>query len=219
MAEFNIGEYFTVYNIVVLVLVIIGLVWLISAIWTNSKINSIRRWPRTDATVINSLLEPESESRTFLNLQDLSPTTDISVKFIPRVLYSYTVAGRTYQSTNFMYGADKAYNALDIQTLMGHMAPNSTIQVYYNPDNPSESYIYNGVHNYTGVWMGLLLLAIAAVIAYYHNTIKKRDTGRILGDYDVSTPSLTDISPRATARTNIAATGTTTRTTFRKGFY
>ena len=171
-------DYLTIQNIVVAILAIIGLVWLITSIWRNWKIGRINNWPKVNAVVVNSVVEPEKVSSnfgsTYLDPRYLLGTTDSSTKFIPRILYRYNINGREYQSNNVIYGPDKAYNSLDIKTLMGNIGPGSTIQVYYNPDNPGETYVLNGTPNYMGALLGLILLALAGAIAYHHNYMQKK---------------------------------------------
>ena len=204
-------EYLTIHNIVVVILAIIGLIWLISAAWRNWKISSIRSWPKTNASVINALVEPENVSSiSGSNLLDhrYLVSTDNSTKYIPRVLYRYTVNGREYQSTNVVYGGEKAYNSFDIKTMMGHITPGSTVQVYVNPNDHNESYIYNGTAAYMGILMGLVLLAIAAAIGYHHNVNQKRGSGNIYvtkNEYDIRTPTLTDMAPRVVNKNAAAA--------------
>lgn len=196
---FNSNALSSVYNIIFIILGIIGLIWLIYSIWYNSKIDNIKTWPRTDATLVNIVLEPESQKNTYINVENLDTFTDQTVRFTPHVLYTYTVGGRTYQSTNFMFGRQKTYDALATRTLAGHLRPGSTIQVFYNPTNPSESYIYNGAHNHTGTWMGLILLALAAILAYYYNTNNNAHSpAKNYYDYDVKTPTISETSPTVT---------------------
>ena len=218
-------DYLTIQNIVVAILTIIGLVWLISSLWRNWKISRINNWPKTNATVINSVAEPEKVTNalgsTYLDPRYLSATTDTSTKYIPRILYRYNINGQEFQSNDVMYGGDQAFNALDIKTIMGNIGPGSTIQVYYNPSDLDESYVLNGTPNYMGALLGLALLAIAAAIGYNHNIEKlKRDytttttTKTAMKD---TTPRLTtDETPRNVLRTNATlrndafAKGTTT---------
>jgi len=191
----NWKDYLTIQNIVVAILVIIGLIWLISSLWMNMKVNRIAKWPVANATVVNSVIEPEKVTSTFgssyLDPRYLNLSTDVSTKFIPRILYRYTINGQEYQSTNVVYGGDKSYNALDIKTLMGNIGPGSVIQVYYNQSNPSESYIFNGTTSYMGVILGLLLLAVAGAIGYHHNVMQKGKT--VYG-----TPTMDSYTPRLT---------------------
>lgn len=196
-------DYLTIQNIVVVILAIIGLVWLISALWRNWKIGRINNWPKTNATVINSVVEPEEVTRSglaYLDPRYLSAATDTSTKYIPRILYRYTINGQEYQSNDVMYGGDQAFNALDIKTIMGNIGPGSTILVYYNPNDLNESYVLNGTQNYMGVLIGLALLAIAAAIGYNHNISKiKRDYTTTTQSMDYTTPSLTtDETPKNT---------------------
>lgn len=204
MADWN--QYLTGWNIAALIIAIIGLIWLIYASWFNSKIESIRRWPRTKATVVNAVVSPEQvrgSGTSYLDPRFVTGLIDTRTKYIPEILYTYNVAGKNYESSNFIYGGPKALNALDIKTTMQHIQPNSTIDIYYNPNNPAESYVYNGVKSYTGIWMGIIMLLIAGAIYYYKGyNPSKAKPGLI--NYEGPTPNLTEMSENGRARNTMS---------------
>ncbi|MEM0353985.1 MAG: DUF3592 domain-containing protein [Thermoplasmata archaeon] len=178
-------------NFVVLILVIIALVWLVLSIWYNWKVTNIRHWPKTNAMVVKAFVEPKNGgSRTLIDPRFLV-SIDPSTKYVPRVLYRYFVDGKEYQSDNVVYGGGE-YGFHNIKVLMGNIFVGSTIQIRYNPRNPSESYIYCGGHNYCGIIMSIVLLLIAFLVCYYFNVVRGRESAGT--DYDVTTPNLTELS-------------------------
>lgn len=213
MALGNWQSHLTIHNIIVIILVIIGLIWLIHSLWRNYKISRINSWPRANALVVNSLVEPDGKFRLFSSSALLDPQyIDMSgkgnAKYIPRIVYRYNVNGKEYQSSNVVYGGDKAYNSLAIRALTGHITTGSTIQVYYNPSNPSEAYIYNGRYNWLGVVVGLLLLLIAAALGYHHNFYQVN-----AASYNFNFPGFgkkNDLVIDATRANNLAARTVTT---------
>ncbi|MEM3061956.1 MAG: DUF3592 domain-containing protein [Nitrososphaerota archaeon] len=170
-------------------MVVIGLIWLVISIWYNWKVVEIRQWPKTNAIVVKALVEPKNGgSRTLVDPRFLV-SDNPSAKYVPRVLYRYSVNGKEYQSDNVVYGGG-TYGFHNVKVLMGNILVGSTIQIRYNPRNPSESYIYGGAHNYCGIIMGLVLLLIAFLVCYYSNIVPRRESS----GYDVTTPNLTELS-------------------------
>lgn len=185
-------NYLTVHNIVVLILGIVGLVWLASNLYRNMKINSIRGWPKTNATIINALVEPVNNipGTAFLKPSEVGVTNN-SNKYIPAVAYRYNVNGNEYMSRNVVFAGEESYTAVVIKTMLGTLYPGAVTPIYYNPSNPAESYIYNGINNYTGTFIGIGLLLIALYLGFYHKTGKVNNVST--ESYDLNSPSLTEI--------------------------
>lgn len=179
--KIDIGKWFIVENIVAIILLIIGIVWLIIALIHNSKINSIYKWPRTQATTIYAYISStENNGSNILNThytynqfnnENLDKAT-----YIPHIIYQYNVNGTNYQSNKITIGEPKKYNAIDIQAIMSAFTPGTHILIYYNPNNPYESYIYNGTTSVTGIIWGVIFILLALIIAYYANIMKHKKT-------------------------------------------
>lgn len=209
----------TVNNIVALILGIVGIVWIFYGIWRNLKINRISSWPKTNALVLNSVAEPANSEagNTYVEPRYIIATTDDQARYIPKVTYKYTVNKTEYQSNNVVYAGEKSYSAIDIKTMLGLITPGSTIPVYYNPGDPSESYIYNGLHSYTGIIIGAVLLALSGFLSYFGSAIKKSKSN----NSDVASPSLTEIeNSNRTAKKNTTVTKTTiTKSLLKRDIY
>ena len=196
----NFTKYLTVGNIVIVVLTIVALSWLISAFVNNRKVSNIRSWPRTNATIISALVQPDKASGNMLILVDPRSLTsvDANSKYIPRVLYRYHVSGKEYQSNRFMSGKQQDYDGVTIKTMMAPLNPGATVSAYYNPNNPSEAYLYNGTSSYRGIWMGIILLLLVAGGIYYFKVMKKdRAIGGNWSEYDIDTPNLSEFAKTA----------------------
>lgn len=209
---FDYKQYLTIPNIIGLILGIIGLVWLIHGIWKNIKINNISKWPKTKATVLSALAEPANAAAgsRYIEPQNLVINKNDNAQYIPRVTYQYRVAGQDHISSNVVYSGQNSYNAVDTKTILGGMSPNSIIDVYYNPNSPSEAYIYNGKTTYTPIIMGLILALLAGYIFWHYN--KKGDTiGKTTKFTDLDGPNLTEIDNNAVKTTRVNTITTTTR--------
>lgn len=173
-------DHLTVKNIVILILFIIGLWWLIVSLTRNRKIDQIASWPKTDAIVINSVIESETtkykKSQTYDNTDTIDVETSTNTRYHPKVLYRYNIDGKEYESTSDFYGGDQWYNALDIKTIMSTFTPGTTIRIFYNPKNASESYIYNGTKSYTGLVISILLLLLALILALHEKMTGNKTT-------------------------------------------
>lgn len=185
----NFGEYLTVQNIIATILGIVGLVWILSGLWRNYMIGRVSSWPRINARVITAGASPTSGYRgdTIVNPRNI-PTINNNRKYVPQVLYSYTINGRQYQSSNFIYSGAKSFDASTTKRLMSNIIPGSNISIRYNPSNPAESYVYHGHRTWLNIWIGLLLLLIALYIGYDHNVANGKRVNP-----DVNSPSLTEM--------------------------
>ena len=162
---------FDVYNIIAAILAIVGLIWLIYTLWINLKIGRIRSWPKTNAVIINSIIEPANNAAGNIYLD---PTNIIAAnnnaRYMPRVFYKYTVNGKEYQSNNLVYAGSRSYTATEVKVMLDGLSPGSTVPVFYDSNQPSEAYIYNGKSSYTGIISGIILLLLAGYIMYYRNS-------------------------------------------------
>lgn len=216
---FNYKQYLTIPNIIGIILGIIGLIWLIHGLWRNMKINNISKWPKANATVLSSLAEPANSQAgsRYISPQDIVVSKDNNnAQYIPRVTYQYRVNGKDYISSNVVYSGQSSYNAFDTKTILADMSPNSVIQIYYNPSNPSEAYIYNGKTSYTSIIMGVILLLLAAYIFWHYH---KNPKYVIISD-GINSPSLTEIDKGSrVVRVNTNGKTTTVTPLFKNRLY
>ena len=188
----NFGKYFTAYNVVALILIIVGLIWLVQTMRKNNKIKEIRTWPKANATVISAVAEPvnRGQGSPFLDPQHLVPKKGDNTQYRPIVVYRYRAGGNEYQSNNVIYAGKKSYNTLETKVMLGQLHPGGNVQVYYNPKNNDESYIYNGIQDNKGIIWGIIFILIGLALGYYGS--KKNGTIKI-GSYELKNPNLTEI--------------------------
>jgi uncharacterized membrane protein len=171
---------FTIKNIVAVILLIIGLVIAIMGSWRKWKINNISKWPKTDATIVGFLLEPENTSagRDLIRPNQIDLTIDNDAEYNPQVVYTYRVRGVQYRSTNFMYNMMDSLSALEAKQLTTGLTQGATVPVFYNPNNPSEAYIYNGTSSWWYVVIGIVLVLIAGAMGI-HSVVKVQKDGTL----------------------------------------
>lgn len=176
------GKWFIVENIVALILLIIGVVWLIVTLIYNSKVNAIYKWPRVQATIVYTYISStENSGNNILNThythnQFSNEDLDKAI-YIPHIIYQYNINGTNYQSNRITFGEPKKYNAIDIQAIMSTFTPGTHVLIYYNPNNPYESYIYNGTTSATGIIWGVIFILLALILVYYANVMKHKKQG------------------------------------------
>ena len=123
--RFVTSNFFTVLTFVCL-FAAIGLI-----LWGENKLTISRtrlKWPTTTAVVVESKVIGDRAFR-------------------PDIIYEYTVAGQTYQgdtNLNTPGFGNKRSRRDTAERIIRDFEENQPITVYYNPDDPAESYIRPG---------------------------------------------------------------------------
>ncbi len=106
------------------------------------------RYQKTNATVISGDL-----------IQVIAPTSGI--KYSPRITYRFSVDGRDYtgerhtqQTIGYPHGS--------AEKVLTKYPASSTVQVYYDPANPQDSFIQKGAGS--AVWGMVLLILVMMVV-------------------------------------------------------
>ncbi len=195
----NFKSYFTLNNIVALIIGIVGLVWLIQGLYRNMKINNINSWPNINATIIGAAIYPTNNKNMAIDPKNIHQLNN-STKYIPKVTYEYQLGNIAYQSNSIIYSGPESFNAADIKALMSNLVPGATIPIYYSPNNFNESYIYNGITNNTPIIIGIILILIAIYLGYYHNFSNKQSYQKNIKNK--KTKSMGEINPNFTDMDN-----------------
>ena len=96
------------------------------AVSESARLNQSATWPKTDATIVDSLVR-DGGSQT-------------KKRFCPYVIYRYTVAGVLYDSTSVRLDRDLSQCSADRQSANDIIRPyqnGSTVPVFYDPARPS----------------------------------------------------------------------------------
>jgi hypothetical protein len=164
------SNFFNFANIIGLILLVLGIVWLIYTLWKIHKIDSIPTWPKANARIINVFVAPENDQGVYVEPQHIHVGPNSHTRYIPKILYSYRVGGREYQSSNLVYDGPESFSAVDTKAMVGQMRPGSEIQVFYNPKNPAESYVYNGNKSWIGPILGIATALVGILLLLKNNT-------------------------------------------------
>lgn len=144
--------------IVVLVLGPIFLIVVGSAISLQMKVIASRRWAATPGHIISS--------EVATGWKYGGGRRKGHIIYFPKVVYEYHVGGQTYQGDRIIFGSFPPTKRPDeAQRKLTQYPLHSTGQVFYNPQNPSESVLEQSSPRAKTLWFvaGVLLLLILMV--------------------------------------------------------
>jgi len=171
-------NFWSLNNVVGLILAIIGVAWLIYSIIEISRQEAVERWPKTIGTVVSSAIE---EPVTVNQTPSAVLNPDVRL-YTPYVLYQYTVNDVKYESNTFYLAYKRKFNGIEIQKMMESYRKGDPITIHYNPNNVSESYIYGGIKSYFGIFWSVILILIALALGFQHNIVYIKKNQRIVID-------------------------------------
>jgi hypothetical protein len=111
-------------------------------------------WHKGTATVTSSEIE-KTESRS----KDAQGFTRTSTSYSVRVQYAYTVEGSSYEGNTVGFGTMSHNERSDAQEELKSYPKGKTIDVYYDPEHPSDSVLKKGVF-----WPMYIVIAIMVII-------------------------------------------------------
>lgn len=148
MSDFE--SFLSFANLGSLILLIIGIALIVLNIYFNSKVKRVESWPTAVATI-----------------QSAEVTADSHNDFHVHATYTYTVGGVNYTSSGTsVWGMQKFSNPAHIKGIV----KGAQVNVYYNPTEPAESYIFSGETRYSGWILGIIAILIAAGLFVHYNT-------------------------------------------------
>lgn len=170
-------DYFTLNNIIAVIIGVIAIVWLFCSIWRNYKIRQIASWPTVHATVVRIVIATDIHIHKIETSDDakrMIAKLKTGSVYYPSISYKYVVGGEEYKSSNMSFTPINPHSSEAIKMMMRNIVPGSKMMIRYNPAKPSEAYIYTSEPSYMGVILSLLLLLLAATIAYYPKMAKQK---------------------------------------------
>lgn len=124
------------------------------------------KFPVISGKIISSSLREEThESESDMGHREKS------YSWHPVIHYAYDVSGSTYQGHRYAIMSEPSFNNLErAEDFRSKFKPGDTVQVHYDPDNPSNAYLDSKLNERPidgRTWMvivGLLVCAIAFLI-------------------------------------------------------
>lgn len=142
--------------------VIIGLVFVLlgGAFIFFAKRNAKRAaaslaWPSTQGAVTSSMLTSFSSE-------------DSATSYQPKVEYGYTAAGKAYTGKRIAFGAAGSGNGAAEQKVVLKYAIGSAVEVFYNPDDPSDAVLERDAAASNKVfWILGVVFVVSGVVALF----------------------------------------------------
>ena len=131
-----------------------SIIFLGFGLWAINKGMQSENWDKGTATITSSEIE-KKESRS----KDAQGFTRTSTSYSVRVQYAYTVEGSSYEGNTIGFGIMSHNEKSDAQEELKSYPNGKTIDVYYDPENPSDSVLKKGVF-----WPMYIVIVIMVII-------------------------------------------------------
>lgn len=122
--------------------------------WKSSR---TRKWPRAQGTVVSA---EELQHERQLPEEAGGGTR---IHYEARIHYEYSVGRVHIGSTVVRLGPTETSSEKQVQSTLARYLPGQTVQVAYNPQDPTESVLETGLHalDFTRSVVGVILLVLA----------------------------------------------------------
>ena len=131
-----------------------GLIFLGVGLWAINKGMQSENWDKGTATITSSEIE-KTERRS----KDPQGFNQTSTSYSVRVKYSYTVEGSNYEGNTIGFGTMSHNEKSDAQEELKSYPKGKKIDVYYDPENPSDSVLKKGVF-----WPMYIVIAVSVIM-------------------------------------------------------
>ena len=131
-----------------------GLIFLGVGLWAINKGMQSENWDKGTATITSSEIK-KTERRS----KDPQGFTQTSTSYSVRVKYSYTVEGSNYEGNTIGFGTMSHNEKSDAQEELKSYPNGKKIDVYYDPENPSDSVLKKGVF-----WPMYIVIAVSVIM-------------------------------------------------------
>ena len=131
-----------------------SMIFLGVGLWMINKGMQSENWDKGTATITSSDIE-KTESRS----KDAQGFTQTSTSYSVTVKYSYTVEGSNYEGNTVGFGTMSHNERSDAQEELKSYPKGKTIDVYYDPENPSDSVLNKGVF-----WPMYIVIVVMVII-------------------------------------------------------
>ena len=131
-----------------------SMIFLGVGLWMINKGMQSENWEKGTATITSSEIEKtESKSKDAQGFTQTSTSYGVSVK------YSYTVEGGNYEGNTVGFGTMSHNERSDAQDELKSYPKGKTIDVYYDPEDPSDSVLNKGVF-----WPMYIMIVVMVII-------------------------------------------------------
>jgi hypothetical protein len=154
--------------IVPLAFSLIGLIFTVIGLILYKKAKRTSNWQATYGTILLSEIKKSTGSsfKTGTNQSNYN----YSNIYTPEICYSYNVLSQEYNSNKIgVFGSLGTSSSVRAFNITKKYPVNSRVTVYYNPDNPKDSVLEQGVKSENIVFLviGVALLVIPLIVVYF----------------------------------------------------
>lgn len=137
-----------------------GALALYLAFHVSSEVRGKRDWPTTTGRIKERGLGERTGTR--------------GQRVVPRVVYEYTVGGKTFVNDQVHLLANTGLEPADAQKLVDEMR--DPVTVHYNPKDPAQSYLLPSSMTWFYILLpaGIVLLLIGALLVFANLPLKGR---------------------------------------------
>jgi hypothetical protein len=159
---------------------VVGAIVLMWGISSSQSAFKSQGWPSVSGWVTDARISSSTSSKG-------------STTFSAKITYTYTLNGQVYKSSRVSFGDVSTSNSGDAQRIVSRYSTGTTVSVYYNPVDPSQTVLE------TGFSVGLLLpLGIGTLFTLVGGLLL---IFNIVGYLQSSPQSDEDVAPQAKAGT------------------
>jgi hypothetical protein len=141
-------------------LLLIGAFLVFSGVRQRSQAQASASWPSVQGKALSAQVKTESRLDTRTHRQRTS--------FRPAVAYEYQVDGVRYQASRVAFGDLSNSNSSEAQRILGELVKADAVQVFYNPQDPTDAVLLNANTPRTDwtilLGAGLMVLSIAYLL-------------------------------------------------------
>lgn len=146
----------SISGLVIVPFVIVALVMGGIAVRGQMRARASRNWPMAVGKVLFATVDAR-RSRS---------GSGYSTNYYPNVIYEYVVNGQRFQNNQMYSGVQYGLGSYKrVEQKVAKYPPGSTVQVYYNPENPSQAVLEQSAPGSKILWFVVLFILVMVAIS------------------------------------------------------
>jgi len=138
---------------------LLAFVNIVKGIWSN-------KWPSVEGNLLSigkHSIKGVLSDRTLGDEDYLMAGTKIKLS------YTYNVGGVDYQGKRFSFADTTIRSASALRRILDEYKNNKTVNIYFQPENPSNSVLRRGIStsNFTALIPSLLFISLGVIVLFY----------------------------------------------------
>ncbi len=151
----------------------VGICICIWGIDTIIKAKKSKNWPNTKGVIISSSVTSKAK-----NTPPLDFTPKKANAYEAKLLYEYTVKGKTYQSRRLCFGDFGMRTSSRAKKIVSKYPEGKEILIYYDPDNHKSAVLEPGITRESFGFLGLGIVCVLCSLHMICSSPRKKITGK-----------------------------------------